>query len=420
MRKTKKIKQIGKAAVAGLALFGSAMMFFPYAGSGIHAAQEVDFSVTIEPSLQIVLPEEALAITVAPKVGEPVFTSQDYKVMVATNNMTGYSLSLAADSTALQRTIADTDGSFPTIETLDAKTGGYTAGADFTINRWGYKIADGNYLAFETGAELGGTDGPTNGHETDLNFGVKIDMSQAAGTYELGLMLVAVANALPEPPYLQDYTLAECSAEAASAPVTLTDRRDMKEYTVRYINDTCWMTQNLAYDLTGVTQLSETDTDVTGTVAFSATDNMTNSYTDPYFHVYTESERNGMSAEELGILYNYAAASAGTIKNDPSTDSSTAEATSSICPKGWTLPSSSQQEWMAYTATEEQKAAFSPVYSGSFYRGSVLDVGSYGRWWSSTANDEYYRYYLYYYGGSLYTDYDGRRYGYSVRCVLGS
>ncbi|MBQ9171902.1 hypothetical protein IJ162_02220 [Candidatus Saccharibacteria bacterium] len=49
----------------------------------------------------------------------------------------------------------------------------------------------------------------------------------------------------------------------------------------------------------------------------------------------------------------------------------------------------------------------------------IVNSGSVGYWWSSTASDALYRYYLVYWGGSLTTPVGyGRFAGIHVRCVL--
>ncbi|MDO4612345.1 MAG: hypothetical protein Q4B29_02725, partial [Candidatus Saccharibacteria bacterium] len=104
---------------------------------------------------------------------------------------------------------------------------------------------------------------------------------------------------------------------------------------------------------------------------------------------------------------------------------STALAEQSICPAGWTLPTNDQV--MSLTPNEPgtwnydttYEGVFSPVASGSFVSGSLLNVGSGGYFWSSTALDADGRYYLYYYvGDGLGSgNYSDRGYGLSVRCV---
>ena len=54
---------------------------------------------------------------------------------------------------------------------------------------------------------------------------------------------------------------------------------------------------------------------------------------------------------------------------------------------------------------------------GYLYSSSLGDAGSYGYYWSSAPNGSSLAYTLYFYSGTVYTDYDRRYYGLSVRCV---
>jgi hypothetical protein len=130
--------------------------------------------------------------------------------------------------------------------------------------------------------------------------------------------------------------------------------------------------------------------------------------------------------DTTGAYYSYLTATAGTgasVTNDGG------QAASSICPKKWRLPTgnASTGEFTAlYSAYGSNKAnldaAWSPVYVG-YYNGSTLyDSGTNADWWSSTSvsstnarnlgeNTS---------GGIGPADNNGRRYGFSVRCMLGS
>ena len=126
---------------------------------------------------------------------------------------------------------------------------------------------------------------------------------------------------------------------------------------------------------------------------------------------YTDAYSTISSNTSYGGYYNYCAASAGTVCS-----SSTAQnATYDICPKGWRLPTSNEQSGITGYAS-----AFSPVYSGYYYYGSLNYTGSGGNWWSSTAYNSGNQYILGYYTGSLSTGYYGKYYGFSVRCVRSS
>jgi len=72
--------------------------------------------------------------------------------------------------------------------------------------------------------------------------------------------------------------------------------------------------------------------------------------------------------------------------------------------------------------TDSSKVLFFPAAGNCSY-GRVYNVGSYGRYWSSSLSAGYgedYAYSMYFYSGGVGWDgYDGRFYGYSVRGVLG-
>ena len=210
----------------------------------------------------------------------------------------------------------------------------------------------------------------------------------------------AVRCVMEEPPAIQDFTVDECQAKASDANFTVIDKRDGNDYTVRYINGNCWMTQNLR--LSGGRTLTSTDSNVASSWYFPNTSLTSgNSYTDTRYAVDST----------YGGYYNYCAASAGTVCS-----SSTAQdATYDICPKGWRLPTSNEQSGIT-----GYSSAFSPVYSGYYRAGSLSDTGYLGYWWSSTADTNFGQYRLYYYSGFLGTDYSNELLGLSVRCVRSS
>ena len=209
---------------------------------------------------------------------------------------------------------------------------------------------------------------------------------------------------------MQDVTAEICASTAEGTKATLTDRRDSNTYTVAKINGNCWMTQNLR--LSGGRDLTSADSDVTSNWEFP--DNsikaddanyIGNSYT-----AYTEAGFTISSNTSQGGYYNYCAASAGTVCSRTKKD-----ATQSICPAGWELPTLDQ-----FSGITNQVSAFSPVYSGYYDDGSRIAAGGVGYWWSATANDITGQHYLRYEAGSLDTDHSDKRGGLSVRCVRSS
>ena len=214
---------------------------------------------------------------------------------------------------------------------------------------------------------------------------------------------------------IQDFTNAQCQSLASTTDVAATDRRDSNIYTVRYINNACWMTSNLR--LSGGRTLTPSDSNVAISWSFpnnsldkDSTNYIGNSYTEAGF-VISDDPR---YAKEYGGYYNYCAASAGSV-----CEQTERGATQSICPAGWTLPtggSNSQQSGITSFVD-----AFSPVLSGYYGNGALYNTGSGGDWWSATAYGSDYQYTLgYNNGSSLYTSYDFKRFGLSVRCIRSS
>lgn len=217
-----------------------------------------------------------------------------------------------------------------------------------------------------------------------------------------------LVNYLDDVTYMQDLTAAQCTGSSDGATATLRDRRDDNSYTIAKINGRCWMTQNLR--LSGGRTLTSADSNVASSWFFP--DNSLtsgNSYTEARF-ILSDDPR---YAKEYGGYYNYCAASAGSVCAQTEMD-----ATQSICPAGWTLPTggpNSQQSGITSFVD-----AFSPVRSGFYNDGSLNRTGSRGYWWSATASNRYSQYILYYTGSSLDTSYGYKYYGNSVRCIRSS
>lgn len=161
------------------------------------AAESVDITANIKPTLQVLLPADNILLNLSPEYNLEAFNSQDYSIIVGTNSITGYNLTLTADSTDLTRTEMGQDGTFAKIPTLAVNAGGYTEDT-FTVNHWGYKNtttdANANYMPFSTNINLANTSKPTNGDQIDLNFAAKVDLEQPAGTYKLSLNFQATTN----------------------------------------------------------------------------------------------------------------------------------------------------------------------------------------------------------------------------------
>ena len=198
---------------------------------------------------------------------------------------------------------------------------------------------------------------------------------------------------------------------------TLTDGRDGATYTTATIGGACWMTQNLRFN---GTELKVGESNVTSNITISqyyslASDDSsytnhcdnTNGYNYPCIKTSTNTD--------YGTYYNYCAASAGEVCNNTTQQ----DATRSVCPAGWTLPTQAQ-----LNAVPQKDSHFtdSSGLAGFYYGGSLNFAGTRGYWWASTADSATGQYRLGY-----YSDYDGWRvnydrkyYGNSVRCVRSS
>ncbi len=231
---------------------------------------------------------------------------------------------------------------------------------------------------------------------------------------------------------IQDYTKSLCQTQAASSNVTLTDERDGNNYTARYINGNCWMTQNLrfgadtsnpdnyqitldpatsnvesaktltAYDLVAH-GTEDSDKLCNGTYNPSEQTGSGEGYTTPCVHT---------SGDGSSVWYNYSAATAGTITGA----NNTTDATQDICPAGWRLPTYAESQTIG-NSTATYANAFTPVYGGNYYNGTLGSATTHGFWWSSTANNGPLRYCLGYNSGNLYTSNGARLNGRYVRCV---
>ena len=224
-------------------------------------------------------------------------------------------------------------------------------------------------------------------------------------------------------PSMQSFS---CSSLTVGDTTTLRDTRNQNTYGVVRATGTdnlCWMTQNLRlveYTLTSADSNVTSDFTIPESyVHWGAVDD-TSGFNNPKVYYNTN------SAGDDSVFYNYAAVSAGTITGSENTD----EAVSSVCPKGWRLPT--KDEWTnlfndySFTnnsagATLARQSPLSLNYSGyhAFYSSTIYSANAEGRWWSSTASSESAARYnavisMYnVYANNAYN----RRSGLAVRCV---
>ena len=235
--------------------------------------------------------------------------------------------------------------------------------------------------------------------------------------------------------YLQNITSSTCPETATLAY----DSRDEEKYMIQKLADgKCWMLDNLRLGGTSSMTLTNADTNITASTytlpasisnGFSSynaaqinTDSKATNAT--YSSNITSSSFNDNDTAKTGVYYNYYAATAGGIFSNP--NSSNASANRDICPKGWRMPTGgSSGEYQAlYTAYSSDNVNFQTALrtplSGTFSGSSAYHQGVNGYFWSATRYDNIVMYYLYVNASNVnpQSNYYGRSYGNSIRCVL--
>lgn len=368
-----------------------------------------------------------------------------------------------------------------TLSSLKPNTWGYNLGTEAPTDTTTYSaVPTDNSIPIQT------KDTSTTNSANDtytLSFGAKVDTTTASGAYSNTLTIAVVAepkkvSTWDDLTVMQDMSSEICDSASIGATKRLTDSRDGKQYWVAKLPDgNCWMTQNLDLDLSTNVALTPDDSDVKSnwvpTVSTEATGTITSNASDIGLYswdlgMYVKSNPSnysnycgGSNIQELsdsnctaagwkdvstmiameesrtdnvvtsdntydahylaGNLYQWNAATAST--GNSITDQNSP---SSICPKGWRLPtsnSSSNGDFIALTngltsnTITQAPYYFLPV--GDISSGAIYYAGSNGCYWSSTAHpDSSYAYVLGFYSNYVNPSNHGyRSRGYSVRCV---
>ena len=433
-------------------------MLFPTTPDAVHAEETgTKATLTINPVLSLGL-DSAVTMSVQPtSTGE--FTSGSAELTVSTNNETGYSLYL---STANGKATLDSINPATTIavqpvsgavaaDGFGANTWGYNLGKDAATD-------DTTYQAVPTTATApqATTAGPTLGDGTlaadtyNLNFGALINSDLPSGTYTNTVTVSVVTNPAYLPPFegietMQEMTSSICSNADEGETARLKDTRDGKLYWVAKLADgNCWMTQNLDLDLDSDKPLTSADSDISesrGSWAPTDTQNDTTGFNDYYstqsfdpgmyinndptawtscsnywsggscsnwtnvssMTAMTEERTDGVIIDDntydahylAGNYYQWNVATAGTGGSDVERQ----DATDSICPKEWKLPTSGNSNPSSFggltsahsisgnsagaTALTKPPLYFIPV--GRVSSGSLVAAGSAGDYWSSKA-----------------------------------
>ena len=455
------IRYIVRAFVAFFsAMLLSAVLFssLGYIDGAQAETDEVDVQVNVAPVLDLRVEKSGsvineLDLSVTP-TSAGAFVKDDLDVIVNTSNPTGYTLTIADKDTdtAMHNTVTTiTD----TISSLAATATDTT----FPANTWGYSIdsiaSTQNFspIPLSTAADtIKTTDAAATEDITPVTFGVNVDSTLSAGTYQDTVVFSAVTNYVPRGletiTTMQDMTPAICAASTIGDEAILTDTRDNKSYVVRKLKDgRCWMVQNLALGGTTPITLTPADSNVSANFTLSASSNSFGTTNDAAGININRMHSNGdtwitpitpgsdstintsgtppSQTQYQGNYYNLFTATAGS--GAYAMPASNQDTIQSICPKGWRLPtggdttsigkSELQQLYDAYENFNDFVVATSAILSGHWESSSASFVGSYGIWWSSTAINEYSVYVLLLSNSGAVASDGNKRGGNFVRCI---
>ena len=295
----------------------------------------------------------------------------------------------------------------------------------------------------------------SGGDDYTIYYGVNASTTLPDGSYSTTVKYTAISDGVNKFPTMQDFTSAQCDAMGTNTSINLSDSRDDKYYRVTKMADGhCWMTDNLALDGTdkagNVRTLTPNDSNVTTNVTLTPNivngtatsadviqifSGSTNGIVDDSYATTTQTATDGTKMP-YGNLYNFMAATAG-----QGTASFEGGATTSICPKGWSLPQyRTDFSWSnvfgkynlptgngvnANAITAVQTAPFYIPMNGNYVQSTVVKIGlmsgeianytssaaNYGRFWMSIQPDSYYNWFI-------PTSAVEKSNGESVRCIF--
>ncbi len=476
---------VGKASSAGLLVL-MFMLVNPFVGLEAKAMENPKESentatqadITEESRVSIALTPTAVSGEMTPTTETGIKKQLGTTATITINTAENYAIYIGAETTGL---VGRTNGA--TINSLQTATN-YN---DLPANSWGIYYGEGyavpenaSYKPVEKGRgtviDAGGRLTSTLTKSYSLGFAANINNQVPADIYENKVTLSVVSSPLEISDLtgitnMQDMTSDICTSSAEGSSKQLKDTRDGKYYWVAKLADgKCWMTQNLDLDLSASVALTPETSDVSSnwTPGFSTTSQATSSTVNSNSSTETRSwdlgnyriknptvssdcpypKNDGSQCSQLtsyttptsangdinahyilGNHYQWNAATAGTGGSIIS-----GQATSSICPRGWKLPTStSSGEFQTLITAGSIGSNVAKLTSAPYYFASAGFVsqnptllfaysGGRGFFWSSTPSGTYDGIYAYYLTFSN-TNQIGPSYnttradGYSVRCL---
>lgn len=271
-----------------------------------------------------------------------------------------------------------------------------------------------NYGPHVTGVTIGSTP-VTNGEtvklivgvsypitmSTEANFstpswaattGTIASASSASTTYIItSADATLTATGLFSGPNIQNLSDANCTTTASLA----IDTRDERIYQVKRLEDgRCWMMENLDLGRTTLTaDLTSTNTNISSTLSYSTFNGwikQTGGWTVSAGELIPVTGTDPVSNVPYGTLYNFYAASAGTISGYTNTNN----AVNDICPAGWRMPTGGTSGEFATVyayhdsfnnmRAPESSGGLAYPLSGAFAQSAPEGNGLSGIYWAST------------------------------------
>lgn len=232
-------------------------------------------------------------IDITPRLTQAWFANGTVELTVSTNSNSGYSVYMWTMDGSGDLHSAD-EHDMAVIASLTEPT----SADSFTANSWGYRVTPSDNSSSDfyhpipttSGTAIIVSNSSASGEITNdsysIDFGVSVDSNLSSGQYYNSVVLSAVANpitvsSLYDLVYMQDMTAEICETTATHATKQLIDTRDGKAYWVTKLRDgNCWMTQNLALDLSASRTLTPADTNVA--VNYTPTDTDATALNGPY------------------------------------------------------------------------------------------------------------------------------------------
>ena len=334
-----------------------------------------------------------LSFEITPEVGG-TYAEKSVDVKVKTSNATGYTLYMESKNAIADASTKDGEDAIKTIDSQYSKD-------DMPINSWGYYVGNTvlNPIPVKGSPNIiaKSDTAVSDGETTAVTVGVKVAPTVKSGDYENSLIFTAFANEADcGDGFFCIETMQEMTPQVCSATTTplesarevtyeytsdntkiprtiLKDARDGKKYLVsKYADGNCWMSQNLALDLSPSRTLTSKDTNLANGQSWTPTSetltDLSGFYTDDkedrsykgnvkylkngFTPSDTPSTDDGKSEwESVGNYYNWISATAGTGKPLIEDEQNYVNTGYSICPSGWRLPD------------------YDDSYDSSYYRG---------------------------------------------------